>query len=129
MRRLGETAGADTLSRREPPSRNSMSFTISWNIDANGDWADTADWNPARLPGINTLHLHKVTYSTAATTVQSLTVGNDNFAVSGGSLTITGASSFAHALSVSGGTLGLGGTTTVAGLFSGTGGTISGAAR
>jgi hypothetical protein len=107
--------------------------TITWNLDANGDWATAADWTPHRLPNstddvaINTAHLHAVTHSTGTHTVNSLTVGNDIFIVSGGSLTVNSTSSFATLLSVSGGIMRFAGAATAA-AFSQSGGTVSGAA-
>jgi hypothetical protein len=106
--------------------------TISWNLNANGNWATSADWTPHRHPNstdnalINTVGLHTVTHSKGADTVNTLTVGNDNLVVSGGSLTINSTSSFARALAVSGGTLALGGAATAATLTQ-SGGAIAGA--
>ena len=106
--------------------------TIKWNVDADGDWATTADWDLDRLPNstddvrINTTDLHTVTHSTARDTVHTLIVGNDNFVVSGGSLTINSTSSFANLLTVSGGTLELDGAATVASFSQGLS-TVSGA--
>jgi hypothetical protein len=96
--------------------------TIIWNIDADGDWATSADWSPSRLPNdaddvsINTADRHTVTHSTGTDFVGTLTVGNDDFTVSGGSLTVNFTSSFAHKLAVSGGTLKLGGAAAAASL-------------
>ena len=85
--------------------------TIHWAVDAAGDWATAADWNLHRLPNstddvsIDTAHAHFITHSTGTDIVHTLTVGNDFFTVSGGSLTIKSTASFAHQLKVSGGTL------------------------
>ncbi|MBA3810815.1 MAG: hypothetical protein H0X27_04050 [Caulobacteraceae bacterium] len=106
--------------------------TIHWAVDASGDWATTADWRPHRLPNstddvaIDTADVHVVTHSVGTSTVHSLTVGNDIFVVSGGSLTVNSTSSFDILLSVSGGTMRFGGAATAA-LLSQSGGTVSGA--
>ncbi len=106
--------------------------TIHWAVDASGDWATTADWSPHRLPNstddvaIDTANLRVVTHSTGKGTVNSLTVGNDIFVVSGGSLTVNSTSSFAVLLSVSGGVMRFAGAATAA-RFSQSGGTVSGA--
>lgn len=105
--------------------------TIHWNQNADGDWATKADWTPHRLPtstddvSIDTASLHTVTHSTGADTVNTLTVGNDDFVVSGGSLAINSTSRFANLLAVSGGTLAFGGNATAAS-FTQSGGTVSG---
>jgi hypothetical protein len=106
--------------------------TIFWNVDADGDWGTSADWSLGRLPtsaddvAIDTTDLHTVTHSAGTDTVHTLTVGNDDFTVSGGSLTIASTSSFANLLTVSGGTLELDGDATVANFIQGAG-TVSGA--
>ncbi len=105
--------------------------TIHWNVDANGDWATTADWTPHRLPNstddvaIDTAGVRVVTHSTGTSTVHSLAVGNDIFTVSAGSLTVNSTASFAILLSVSGGTMRFGGAATAA-RFSQSGGTVAG---
>ena len=104
-----------------------MPSSIIWNVDADGDWSTTSNWSPAQLPsatddvGIDTTDFHTVTYSAGASTVHSLTVGNDAFAITGGSLDISAGASFSHALGISGGSLSLAGTTTVDGVFTNTG--------
>ncbi len=106
--------------------------TITWNLNADGNWATKADWTPQRLPNstddvsIDTADLHTVTHSTGVDTVNTLTVGNDDFVVSGGSLAINSTSGFANLLTVSGGTLAFGGNATAAS-FTQSGGTVSGA--
>ena len=87
--------------------------TIKWNVDSDGDWSDTTNnWSPKQFPNsssdvtINTTDLHTITYSNGTTaTVHSLTVGNDNFTVTAGSLTITTTASFANAFEQDGGTI------------------------
>lgn len=103
--------------------------TIRWR-DGDGDWATAADWNRGRAPQagddarIDTASFHTVTHGSGDDTVRTLRVGNDDFVVSGGSLTITATASFANLLSV-GGTLALGGAATAARLNQR--GTVSGA--
>lgn len=105
--------------------------TIRWNIDADGDWATSADWDLNRLPNaaddavINTAHRHTVTHGAGTDTVHTLIVGNDAFVVSGGSLTVTSAARFSNLLTVSGGTLELGGAATMGRFIQGAG-TVSG---
>ena len=106
--------------------------TIFWNIDADGDWSNTADWSPQRLPNdaddvtINTADLHSVTHGKGTDFVRTLAVGNDDFTVSGGTLTVNFSSSFANLLTVSGGTLKLSGAAVISSLAQ-SGGTVSGA--
>lgn len=106
--------------------------TIHWNVDADGNWSTSADWNPHRLPNstddvaIDTAHLHTVTHAMGTHTVHSLAVGNDDFVVSGGYLRVLSDASFANVLSVSGGNLKFSGPAT-ARVLSQTGGTVSGA--
>jgi hypothetical protein len=106
--------------------------TITW-ADGDGDWGVPSNWNPNRLPGpsdvvgINTASLHTVTFSNGTSTVRELDVGNDNFTLSGGTLTVTYSASFMNAattLTISGGTLALPGST-VSSTFNQTGGTLS----
>lgn len=105
--------------------------TIRWNVDANGDWADAADWDLGRLPAsgddveIDTADPHTINHRTGTDTIHTLAVGNDHFVVSGGSLKITSTASFVHLLTVSGGTLELDGAATV-GRFNQGAGTVSG---
>ncbi len=106
--------------------------TIQWAFDQGGDWATTFNWSPHRLPNstddvaIDTANVRVVTHSIGTSTVHSLTVGNDFFTVSGGSLRINSTSSFAILLTVSGGTMRFGGAATAA-LFRQSGGTVRGA--
>ncbi|MGI9168927.1 MAG: beta strand repeat-containing protein [Caulobacteraceae bacterium] len=93
--------------------------TIRWTA-ADGDWATSTDWSLGRLPGagdrvvIDTNNFHTVTHGSGDDTVKTLRVGNDDFVISGGSLAIAGAASFANGLTLSGGTLTLGGDATAA---------------
>lgn len=106
--------------------------TISWNVNADGDWATAADWSSGQLPNdaddvtIDTADLHTVTHGAGTDFVHTLIVGNDDFTVSGGSLTINSTSSFANLLTVSGGTLKLSGAAMAASLAQ-SGGTVAGA--
>lgn len=106
--------------------------TISWNVNADGDWATAADWSSGQLPNdaddvtIDTAGLHTVTHGAGTDLVRTLMVGNDDFTVSGGSLTINFTSSFANLLTVSGGTLKFTGASVISSLFQ-SGGTVAGA--
>lgn len=86
--------------------------TIRWK-DGDGDWATPSDWNRGRVPGaaddvlIDTARRHTVTHASGDDTVHTLELGNDDFFVSGGSLTINSTSSFSLQLTVWG-TLSLG---------------------
>jgi ethanolamine utilization microcompartment shell protein EutS len=132
--------------RTEPPTRSASLVpdrgsrikedimptpTIGWAVDADGDWSNTADWTPARLPNstdnvsINTAHLHTVTHSTGTDSVSSLTVGNDNFVMSGGSLTIGSTASFANQMAMSAGALTIGRNARFAGQLAMSGGTLA----
>jgi serralysin len=101
-----------------------MDSTISWAVNSDGNWATNSNWSPLRVPGsndvveINTLDFHTITYSSGSRTIQSLTVGNNDFVMTGGSLEIGLASSFANGLTITGAELWLrSGVTTVSGLF------------
>ncbi|MGI9168926.1 MAG: hypothetical protein ACR2FH_01950 [Caulobacteraceae bacterium] len=92
--------------------------TIRWNVDADGDWASAADWDLGRIPlfgddvAIDTADFHTVTHGSGDDNVHTLTVGNDDFVVSGGSLRVRARASFARGLTISNGTLALGGRAT-----------------
>jgi hypothetical protein len=87
--------------------------TDTWVPDADGDWATIANWSNG-LPTsntavtINTTDTHSITHSTGNDFAKSLTVGNDQFALTGGTLTIAGATSFADGLTIAGGILSAG---------------------
>lgn len=85
--------------------------TVTWNVDADGDWSDAGDWSTDALPDsensvtIATADVHTITYSTGSTTVHALTVGaNDHFDMSGGSLDVLTTARFADSFTQSGGT-------------------------
>ncbi|HEY1709464.1 MAG TPA: hypothetical protein VGG10_14450 [Rhizomicrobium sp.] len=87
-----------------------MTTTVKWNVDADGDWGTASNWSSGTLPNsnnavlINTTDVHTVTYSGGTTTVASLAVGTrDHFVLSGGSLNVLGAASFADGFTQSGG--------------------------
>jgi hypothetical protein len=107
--------------------------TNFWKNNVDGNWSTKSDWSSGAVPvstddvTINTASFHTITLSTSNSTINSLTVGNDAFVMTGGSLKIAAASSFANTLTISAGALTLGGATSVAGLFTQSGGTISGA--
>ncbi|HQR72047.1 MAG TPA: hypothetical protein PLE54_15690, partial [Burkholderiaceae bacterium] len=95
---------------------------ISWTPNADGFWDIATNWssNPA-LPGaaddvtLNVAGLVTVTYRSLATTINSLT-SQENFVVSGGSLTVANAFSNAGDTTISGGSLTLNGTSNLASL-------------
>lgn len=104
--------------------------SVFWNVDADGDWSNSADWSPEPpVSGddvtIDTADFHTITYSIAsATTVNSLTVGNDDFVMTSdpsiraqGSLTITNGATFANGLTLNNGKLELDSNATVSGLL------------
>ena len=103
---------------------------VSWVPNADGDWSTAADWSTGIVPDsnssvtINTTALHTITHSQSNDTIGSLTVGNDNLDITGGSLTVLGAASFANGFSLSGGTVTFDGTSTFSGTFSQTGGEL-----
>ncbi len=85
--------------------------SVSWNVDADGDWSTAANWSTKAVPTsasdvtINTVDLHTVTISGGANAVHSLTVGNDHFVMSGGSLEVLATASFANGFTQTGGAL------------------------
>jgi hypothetical protein len=100
-----------------------MAFTTDkWIGKASADWgASASNWSTG-LPNsnsnvvIDTAAVLTVTYGPGdAFTVNSLTVGNDVFNMTGGSLTITTTASFAGGFTQTSGTLTAGGTVTVTG--------------
>ncbi|HEX4078922.1 MAG TPA: hypothetical protein VHX61_08635 [Rhizomicrobium sp.] len=123
-------AGAATLSQPLEAPSLPPGYSIYWAVDKDGSWSTKADWSGDRLPGssdnvgINTTDLHTVTFSSGTSTVNSLTVGNDDLVVSGGSLTVSSGASFANSLTVSAGTLTLDGSVSIDQLTQ-TGGTLN----
>src|SRR5262249_44670570 len=108
--------------------------TDKWIGAASADWgASGANWSNG-LPNsnsnvvIDTTAALTVSYSSASDnfTVNSLTVGNDIFEMTAGSLTITTTASFADGFTQMGGTLTAGGTVTVKGTGTLTGGQAEG---
>ncbi|MBA3810095.1 MAG: hypothetical protein H0X27_00310 [Caulobacteraceae bacterium] len=105
--------------------------TITWRLDADGTWGVANNWKPLRVPNfsddvsINTVHLHTITHGAGADRARTLTVGNDNFVVSGGFLSISSTSSFGHSLTVAAGTLTLGGPASTAGPLTVSGGVLA----
>ncbi|HEV3084276.1 MAG TPA: Ig-like domain-containing protein [Gemmataceae bacterium] len=108
-RRRPRRFGVEQLEGRIAPA------SVQW-IGASGDWGTAANWQDTatlanRLPGagddalINVAGI-TVTHSTGADTVKSLTA-NDDFVLSGGTLSVTGnlQEQNGHAFSLSGGTL------------------------
>jgi hypothetical protein len=111
-----------------------MPFTPdNWIGTASADWgASAGNWSTG-FPNsndnvvISTTAVLTVTYGGSDTyTVNSLTVGNDVFDMSGGSLAITTTASFASGFTQTAGVISAGGTVTVAGTGTLTGGTAEG---
>jgi hypothetical protein len=77
-----------------------------WNVDANGDWNTRDDWSPVGVPtvgadvSINTTNFHTISHTTGKSTVHTLFVGLDNFALSGGSLTVQSGARFNNGLAI-----------------------------
>jgi fibronectin-binding autotransporter adhesin len=82
--------------------------STDWISDADGNWSTGSNWSEGVKPvsgddvTIDTDDSSTITHSAGIDTVSTLTVGNDDFAVSGGTLTVSNGASFANGLSVSG---------------------------
>jgi len=113
---FGATPSFDPVQLADMPQ---IAPTISWAVNASGNWGTTVDWSSDRLPGsgddvqISTRNSQTITFTTGNSTIHSLTVGDDTFAMSGGALTITDGASFSREFTISGATLTSGGTTTI----------------
>jgi hypothetical protein len=111
-----------------------MSFTTDkWIGTASADWgASRVNWsrgfpNSNSNVVIDTTAILTVSYGASDNfTVHSLTVGNDVFDMTGGSLTITTTARFANGFTQTGGTLTAGGAVTVRGTGTLTGGAVEG---
>jgi len=130
VNRASDVAWAPGLGGNIVPSTT----TDSWTGTAGGDWKDAADWSTGQVPGsgndavIDTATVQTITYTQAdKSVVNSLTVGEDIFTMSAGSLTILTTGSFADGLQQSGGKI-LAGAITLMGTSSFTGGSIAGSA-
>jgi hypothetical protein len=108
-----DASTADLSSAISPGVQPAKTFTDSWVPDADGDWDTAANWSNG-LPTSNTAvtidtkNTRSITHSTGNDFAKSLKVGNDQFALTGGTLTISGPSSFADGLTVAGGVLSAG---------------------
>src|SRR6516164_7258188 len=111
--------------------------TISWTGSAgDNQWTTASNWDLARLPIStdvvcisNTFVGVTITIGTiSSSTNQTISILTDNadISVTGGPLTISGASVFANNLTVSGGTLVLNSTSTVGGAMTHSAGTVAG---
>jgi Ca2+-binding RTX toxin-like protein len=100
-----------------------MAYSITWNVNKDGDWSEFPKWSTGHTPAssdtvlIDTADHHTIMFTAGTATVKSLTVGNDDFVMSGGALTIKTAASFANVLTVGNGKLTLSGASSVSGLF------------
>ena len=107
--------------------------TVSW-IGASGDWNTPANWTNSMLPGpdddvvIDRPGDITITHSSGTHSVKSLQ-SQENFVLSGGSLSFSNASQFSTSLTLSGGTLAGSGDVTVTGMFDWSNGTMSGSGR
>jgi uncharacterized lipoprotein NlpE involved in copper resistance len=105
----------------------------TWKVNADGDWATVADWSLGRLPDsadavtISTTNIHYITHSTGSDIIDRLVVGADYFTLSGGSLDILTAASFADGYTQTGGVLTVG-AVSITGAASLLGGASEGAA-
>jgi hypothetical protein len=107
-----------------------MAF-VTWLPNSDGDWDTASNWSGGVLPTsadtvvISTTTKHTMTHSTGDDFAGSLSVGNDLFSMTGGSLTVVGAVAMANGFSMSGGVSSLGTTATITGTFDQTGGSLS----
>src|SRR5262245_26234563 len=110
---------------------------VFWNVDADGFWDVAANWkdqfNVVRLPGAaDDVFLDRaggnflITHRSGADSIRSLHAASSNFALTGGSLTLTAASDLGGAFSLSGGDLIANGAWTTSGTTTWTGGTVRG---
>jgi fibronectin-binding autotransporter adhesin len=85
-----------------------MTVTNSWSADISGDWATAADWSlglpvSSQAVLISTANIRAITHDSGTDIVASLTVGQDIFAMNGGSLSVLGTASFADGYDQNGG--------------------------
>ncbi|MFO0969304.1 MAG: LamG-like jellyroll fold domain-containing protein [Gemmataceae bacterium] len=114
---------------------DTKSFSIQvaslW-VGGSGDWNTTANWSNNTLPGANddvyisVAGTQTVTHSSGSHTVRSI-YSDENFTVSGGTLTVNGDMTINGNLSITGGTLVVNGTLKVTGTFSASAGTLKNA--
>ena len=77
-----------------------MPTTVTWNVNADGDWDTAADWSTGIVPDsnnnvvINTTSIHTITHNGGSDTIGNLNVGNDHFILNGGTLAVTNGASF-----------------------------------
>ncbi len=112
------------------PARKQNPTADNWVPNADGDWDTASNWSggvptSSNAVTINTTSVHSITHSTGNDFANSLTVGDDQFALTGGTLTILTTASFGDGLSITGGTLSAG-TITITGAGTFTGGTVNG---
>ena len=105
--------------------------TITWTRGAGTDlWQTAGNWDANRVPAtadhVCVPDLSGTAVITPLTTTIASLTSDENLTVSGGSLSLTGASTFSGALRLSGGTLSHAATLTVPGEFLWSGGTKGG---
>src|SRR5712692_10167406 len=125
----------DVRPRLEVLEDRTVPSTVIW-IDGSGDWSNNTSWldtttqthhtpTAADNAVIDVAGL-TITHSTGSDTVHSL-VSNDGFVLSGGTLSLTTASTIDNSFTMSAGTLSGAGNLTVNGLLTWTSGTMTGA--
>ena len=88
-----------------------MTTADNWNVDADGDWSNAANWSTGKLPTsnntvtISTADVHTITHDSGSDVIDKLTVGQDFFQLNGGSLQILTTASFADGYTQNGGVL------------------------
>ncbi len=110
-----------------------MATTDNWIGTASADWGTSAaNWSTGFPTSNSNVHINTTNILTIGFgsgdnyIINSLTVGNDFFDMSGGNLTILGAASFADSFTQTGGTLSAGGAVTISGTGTLTGGAAEG---
>ncbi|HEY1708624.1 MAG TPA: hypothetical protein VGG10_10205, partial [Rhizomicrobium sp.] len=109
-------------------------MTKNWLNDTDGEWTTPGNWSGGTVPSssddvvINTADFHTIDYSNSGNTVtvNSLSVGNDAFTATAGTLIVSNAATFANTLKVQNAVLTLDGTSSVTGLYTQLNGTLGG---
>lgn len=88
--------------------------TVSWNVNAGGDWETASNWSSGALPNssdgvvISTADVQNITHNSGSDIIDKLEVGQDFFTLGGGSLDILTEATFADGYTQTGGTLTVG---------------------
>lgn len=111
--------------------------TVTWKIDADGNWGTAADWTGG-LPDsasdvvIDTAHIHTITFDgtgyppSGSATIHSLKVTGDEFVASAGALNILTSASFTGVAALEGATVTVGTGATFSDGYYQNGGTLQG---